>query len=219
MSKSFDFELSNLNFKKNKEYIENALKVRLNADLEQKIYQAKLLLERAIKKHGNKIIVGYSGGKDSKVILHLSREVCPNIIPVHNSHPEEKCDLKEGCVIIKEPKSNFAEYLKVVDIKAQIDGTRLCEEGKSVIFNGKEIERHEMDYTSEYNPKGVFNLEIYYPILFWSDKDVWDYIGKYNLMTAYEISIYKPSRPYRGAEAFAHIPPSPPPKPEGCDPI
>jgi 3'-phosphoadenosine 5'-phosphosulfate sulfotransferase (PAPS reductase)/FAD synthetase len=190
----------------------------------EKIHLAKTLLKNAIEKHGNKIIVGYSGGKDSKVILHLARQICPTIVAVHNSHPEEKCDYKEGIVIIKQPKSNFAEYLKVVDIEAQIDGTRLCEEGKSVIFNGKEIERFEMTDQHTYNPKGVFDLEIYYPILDWTDKEVWDYIGENNLMSAYEISIYKPSRPYRGAEAspfydpLLSIPVPDAPKAEGCDP-
>ena len=164
--------------------------------LRSKIIIAQVLLQEAISEFGNKIIIGYSGGKDSKVILHLAREINPNIIAVHNSHPEETCDLESGCLIIKQPKTNFAEFLKYVDVEAQIDGTRVCEEGKTVFVEGKEIERSEMN--SLFNSKGVFNLQIVYPILFWSDKDVWDYIDDNNLMTAYEISIYKSSRPYVG---------------------
>lgn len=169
--------------------------------LEAKIKIALFTLDHAMRKHGNRIICGYSGGKDSKVILHLARQVNPQIVAVHNSHPEEKCDLKAGVVIIKEPKSNFAEYLKVVDVVAQIDGTRLAEEGKSVIWDGVEIERADMANKGYVNPNGVFNLEIYYPILHWSDKDVWDYIEEHKLMTMYEAHNYIPSRPYRGAEA------------------
>lgn len=190
--------------------------------LDEKIEQANFLLQQAIKKHGNKIICGYSGGKDSKVILHLARQIEPTLVAVHNSHPEEKCDLKQGVVIIKEPKSNFAEYLKVVDVVAQIDGTRVAEEGKSVIWDGKEIERSEMALKGTLNPNGVFGLEIYYPILYWSDKDIWDYIERYKLMTMYEAHTYIPSRPYRGAEANPMAKPQPPADRvlrEGHDPI
>lgn len=183
--------------------------IRVNASL--------AVIKEAVEKHGNKVFAGYSGGKDSKVILHLARTVCPTLVAVHNSHPEEKCDLKEGVVIIKEPKSNFIEYLKYVDVTASIDGTRLAEEGKSVIWDGKEIERAEMKDLGMINPCGVFNLEIYYPILHWSDKDVWDYIEEHKLMTMYEAHNYVPSRPYRGAEATGLTVP-PPPKAEGCDP-
>ncbi|MEO6303591.1 MAG: hypothetical protein ABIP51_10490 [Bacteroidia bacterium] len=175
--------------------INQSKKLGLTKEAEDK---AVNLIESAVTKHGNKIISGYSGGKDSKVILHLARRACPDIIAVHNSHPEETCDLKTGVVIIKEPKSNFKEYLKYVDIEAQIDGTRVFEDGKTVIVRGKEIERHEMIYSDTYNQNGVFGLDFYYPILFWTDKMVWDYIEKYKLMTAWEIINYKPSRPYRG---------------------
>lgn len=160
------------------------------------------LIRQAVLKHGNKLISGYSGGKDSKVILHLARRANPNIVPVHNSHPEEKCDLTAGVVIIKEPKTNFTEYLKYVDVTAQLDGTRVAEEGKTVIVNGKEIERGEMTEKDVHNPSGVFGLEFYYPILFWTDEMVWDYIEKYKLMSAFKISTYVPSRPYRGEGTY-----------------
>lgn len=170
----------------------------MKTGLENKILIAQDRIQSAYEKHKNKLIIGYSGGKDSKVILHLSRQVIPNIIAVHNSHPEEKYDEESNCLIIKEPKTNFAEFLKYTDITAQIDGTRVAEEGKTVFYNGKEIERSDMNEHMWHNKQGVFNLEIYYPILFWSDKEVWDYIDKFNLMTAWEIINYKPSRPYTG---------------------
>lgn len=179
-------------------YIKEQVKdLRINASLN--------VIRQAIEKHGNKVFAGYSGGKDSKVILHLARQVCPTLVAVHNSHPEEKCDLKTGVVIIKEPKSNFIEYLKYVDVTASIDGTRLAEEGKSVIWDGVEIERADMKNLGMINPRGVFDLEIYYPILHWSDKDVWDYIEEHKLMTMYEAHNYIPSRPYRGAEANPYM--------------
>jgi len=164
-----------------------------------KIEKAKKLLHSALVKHGNKIFVAYSGGKDSKVILHLAQQAAApmraTVISIHNSHPDEKCDLPNGCVIIKEPKSNFVEFLKYVEVTAQIDGTRTDEEEKTVIFNSEVIPRK--DIPNEFNPKGVFGLEIYYPILYWTEKEVWNYIKQHELMTEEEIKNYKPSQPYK----------------------
>lgn len=181
---------------------EAVVKATENLLTDKREEEAVDLIRQAVLKHGNKLISGYSGGKDSKVILHLARRANPNIVPVHNSHPEEKCDLTAGVVIIKEPKTNFTEYLKYVDVTAQLDGTRIAEEGKTVIVNGKEIERGEMTKKDVHNPSGVFGLEFYYPILFWSDEMVWDYIEKYKLMPAFKISTYVPSRPYRGEGTY-----------------
>ena len=158
-------------------------------------WKAASLLMLAMNKHGNKIYVAYSGGKDSKVILHLARKMNPNVLVVHNAHPEETCDLRRGVLIIKEPKSNFKEFLQYVDLTAQIDGTTRFEEGKTVIFDGKEINR--FDIPAAYNPRGVFSLEIYYPILEWEAADVWEYIRYYSLMSEDEIANYKSSRPYK----------------------
>lgn len=163
-------------------------------ELNIKILDSLQIISESYNKHKNNLFLGYSGGKDSKIIKYLTKMISNNIILIHNSCNTEINDCNENIIEIKSPKSNFKPFLDLVNLKAQIDGTRKCEKGKSVIFNGVSIERNELNEV--YNPKGVFSLEIYYPILFWSDRDVWTFIRKYNLMTESEIFNYRPSQPY-----------------------
>ena len=115
--------------------------------LNKKIAEAINLISEAYKRHGHQLFIGYSGGKDSKVIQHLAHLVSKNIISVHNSCATETNDYFGNVIVIKEPKSNFQSFLPLTDFKAQIDGTRKCEDGKNVIFNGKEITRDELNDT------------------------------------------------------------------------
>src|SRR6185369_2879620 len=139
---------------------------------------ALIVIEQALQLHGHKVFCGYSGGKDSKVVLHLARRIEPNILAVHSEHPNEKCDLKSGVVIVKSPKENFKELMKYADLEVQLDGTNWFEDDKKVIYNKEEIERRNIPH--EYNPYGVFGLKIYYPILTWTVSDVWHYVRKYS---------------------------------------
>ncbi len=160
-----------------------------------KIELAKQLIQSAYTKHQNNLFIGYSGGKDSKVIQHLAHQISPLIISIHNSCDTEKNDYFGNVIVIKKPKSNFKEFLNLTTFTAQIDGTRKDELGKNVIFNGIDITREELNDT--YNPLGVFSLEIYYPILHWTEKEIWKYIRENHLMTETEIENYIPSQPYK----------------------
>jgi len=163
-------------------------------NLEKEKY-ALWVIDTALKKYGHKVFCGYSGGKDSKVVLHLARSIEPNIIAVHSQHENEKCDLKSGVVIVKSPKENFKELMKYADLEVQLDGTNWFEDDKKVIYDKVEIERKDIPH--EYNPYGVFGLKVYYPILSWKVDEVWAYIRKYKIMSEEEIKNYVPSHPYR----------------------
>jgi len=163
-----------------------------------KIVKAEELIEQFYKDNPD-AFVAYSGGKDSKVILHLTECAIEgdypydrNLVVLHNLHPEETCDIDGTLQVTKE---DFPAFIKMAkNLNAQIDGTRTCEFNKKVIFNGELIDRTTIP--SKVNDKGVFDLKVLYPILDWTDEEVWAYIRAYQLMTEEEISVYQPSRPY-----------------------
>jgi len=53
--------------------------------LDVKIIKSKMLIQEAISRYGNNIYVSYSGGKDSTVLSHLSRELMPDILHIFSN--------------------------------------------------------------------------------------------------------------------------------------
>jgi 3'-phosphoadenosine 5'-phosphosulfate sulfotransferase (PAPS reductase)/FAD synthetase len=151
------------------------------------------------------IFAGHSGGKDSCVIHHLAkRALGDSITTVHNvkpmlgtsgdpvaalteMHPETLEFLysnvcKKGRVLFMH-SSNMPEWVKENSMRMQIDGARIAEAnrpGKSsdIIRNGVNVNRSLM---TEIEPVGIFGLTICYPILDWSDEDVFDYLNDNDL--------------------------------------
>jgi phosphoadenosine phosphosulfate reductase len=58
---------------------------RRAAPYHHKVSDSRQMVEGAIDKHGDKIAVACSFGKDSTVILHLAREVDPDVLVVFNN--------------------------------------------------------------------------------------------------------------------------------------
>jgi 3'-phosphoadenosine 5'-phosphosulfate sulfotransferase (PAPS reductase)/FAD synthetase len=163
-------------------------------------------IQLIINSLGNTGFLGHSGGKDSIVIHHLVQQVLgtDSIKIVHNVKPflgvsgDPIAELTEMHMetleflyssVCANHTVNFlhAKHMEnwVLANKAtyQIDGARIAEAsrpGKSsnIIRNGNEINRSEMNW---FEPRGIFNLLIVYPIFDWSDQDVWDYIITNNL--------------------------------------
>ncbi len=153
----------------------------------------------------NGIFAGHSGGKDSCVIHHLAKRVLGhNLVTVHNvkpmlgtsgdpvaalteMHPETLEFLysnvcKNGQVLFMH-SSNMPDWVERNSMRMQIDGARIAEAnrpGKSsdIIRNGVNVNRSLM---TEIEPVGIFGLTICYPILDWSDEDVFDYLHENNL--------------------------------------
>lgn len=147
-----------------------------NKILNKKVKEAKVLIKKALKKHGNSIYVGFSGGKDSKALLKLVREIEPNILVVHNEHTGESIGKEKGVLIIKHPKKkNVSKFLKYVKLTAQLDGTRK-DEDDYVMINGRDIHRSKMRYN--YTKKGVWGLEVYFPLFHFTEEEVYEYLGK-----------------------------------------
>lgn len=169
-----------------------------------KIKAAHLRIKTAYEIHGNSIFLGHSGGKDSCVINHLTKQVIPDYKIVHNVKPmlgtsgDPVAALTEmypstlvflySNVSVNQPveflhSSQMPNYIERNNLTCQIDGARIEEHdrpGKSsnIIRNGESVNRKEM---TEYEPNGIFGLAICYPILDWSSQDIFDYLVAHNL--------------------------------------
>ena len=78
--------------------------------LSNKINIAKERIMQAFQTHGNNIYVAYSGGKDSKVLKHLCKDL--PLVYIHNSHPGETIGQVQGILVVREPKERVKEFLK-----------------------------------------------------------------------------------------------------------
>jgi 3'-phosphoadenosine 5'-phosphosulfate sulfotransferase (PAPS reductase)/FAD synthetase len=140
-----------------------------------KLESAKRIIQNAIDIHGHKIYVSYSGGKDSKALVKLTKEVYGNnLLIIHNGHVGEKVEDTHGILVVKKPKENVQEFLKLVELEAQLDGTRR-DEDKTVMFDGKEIHRSEMP--TFWTGQGVFGLTVYFPFMDWTEEEIYEYLN------------------------------------------
>lgn len=142
---------------------------------EEKIQTARDRIRKFINETGvNKTYVAFSGGKDSKAVLRLTRSVFPNCLVIHNGHKGEDAGKEEGVLFIKEPKAVYVpNFLETVSLQAQIDGTRR-DEDKTVIFEGNEIHRSKMPTWRTEN--GVWGLRICFPLWDWTEDEVFQYL-------------------------------------------
>lgn len=137
-----------------------------------------------IKQYANvcETYVGTSGGKDSVVVQHLAAR-CGITTLVHNvkaeTHPATIALLyKQPGLHYVQPKQHAA-FCKSNRLTIQIDGTRIAEAGRTdgrstdLVINGQNVSRENMPV---FVANGLQGLSFLYPILDWSDKQVWDYI-------------------------------------------
>lgn len=165
-----------------------------------KVHSALVRIKEAIDLYGTMTFLGHSGGKDSCVIHHLTKQFYPNITLVHNVKPMLK-DVRDDPIakltamhpstleflyseVASKHKIHFMPaammdtFVKSNDFKCQIDGARISEAnrpGKSSNFiqNGQNVNRKELKPFVE---NGMFGLHVCYPIYDWTDDDVFDYI-------------------------------------------
>jgi len=143
--------------------------------LEQKVLEAKEVIKTALAKHGNKVYLAYSGGKDSQAVLKLAKSVRQDIIVIHNEHEGEDIKEKNGVLVVKKPKTQVPKFLEMVKLEAQIDGTRK-DEDDMVVVDGELIHRSKLQSAHIIN--GLFGLEVYLPLLNFTEEEVYDYLQK-----------------------------------------
>jgi 3'-phosphoadenosine 5'-phosphosulfate sulfotransferase (PAPS reductase)/FAD synthetase len=153
---------------------------------ENKIKESLRRIRSNVATYGESIFLGHSGGKDSCVIMHLAKQVAPNMLVVHNPKPSSSIatiqflyQMAVGRQITFVPIMDMERFTLRHRLTMQIDGSRMAEayrtDGRSnnIIENGKEISRDIMKVTAW---RGLFGLTFLYPIFDWTDRDVWDYI-------------------------------------------
>lgn len=152
------------------------------------------------------VYVGHSGGKDSVVVHHLAMKAYGNVPVVHTPkitgfnavHPDTidflyQLSATHGLYIV--PGSKFKEFLDDHNLDTQVDGTRRDEcdrldRSADVVIDGKTISREEMPV---FTVGGVFGQSSIFPIVDWSDDDVWEYIRQEGIAVSKEY----PPRPAR----------------------
>lgn len=149
------------------------------------------------------VYVAHSGGKDSVVVHHLAKKVFGQYVPVIHTpkisgfnkvHPATVAFLYEmsaahGLNIV--PFDRMQQFLDDRELSIQIDGTRRSEFDRSdrsadVVINGETISRADMPV---HTVGGLFGNESIFPIVDWSDDDVWQYIAEEGIEVTEEYRI------------------------------
>lgn len=92
------------------------LKRLQNLPLEEKVAVTKLRIAEWYKHWDGKVYVSYSGGKDSTVLLHIAREIFPDILAVYSDTGLEFPEVRQHAintpnVTIIKPEMNFREVI------------------------------------------------------------------------------------------------------------
>lgn len=134
------------------------------------------------------LYIGHSGGKDSVVIHWLMQQAFPNnTYPVLHTPKPQETDVdtifflySRPFPIMYVPKEVHGRF----GFKTQVDGSRRDEytrtDGRSthIIKDGQEVSREHM---TMFVQNGLFGLNFVYPIVDWSNEDVWACIYKNQL--------------------------------------
>lgn len=96
---------------------DNELEILQHLPLDVKILKTKLRIQEWVYFYGeDKVYISFSGGKDSTVLLHMVRQIFPNIKAVFVNTGLEFPEIVEfvkskKSVIILKPKINFRQVL------------------------------------------------------------------------------------------------------------
>lgn len=142
----------------------------------------------------NKAYVGHSGGKDSIVVrwlADLAEQKAGIVIPtVHSTKPpgvpNEVHELTRLFLYQQDRVITYAplDKLNTLGYSVQIDGTRRAEFDRTngravdVVIDGQQVNREHMPM---YIPNGLFGLSFIYPIVDWSDLEVWSVIYQHQI--------------------------------------
>lgn len=157
----------------------------------EKIERAKDLINDAVKKHGDKVAISCSFGKDSIVVLHLARQIkkdIPVFAVLTRFQPKETFTYKDQ--MKKFWNLNLKEYSSDIEIASDLYKTnpdeccRLLkiEPTKEAVKNLdawicglRNTEGRTRKNYQAIEKKGL--LYKYNPILDWTELDVWKYIA------------------------------------------
>lgn len=165
----------------------------MTEELQHKVNRAVLLIQSAAYTDGSPVEVAYSGGKDSDVILELTRMAgIPYRAIYHNTTIDPPGTIKhvreQGAEIVQPDKSFFQLITEYgMPNRFQRKCCRLIKEKKTLdrcIMGVRKAESTERDKNYEEptecrvygKGRKKQSVEAFYPILYWTDDDVVEFI-------------------------------------------
>jgi phosphoadenosine phosphosulfate reductase len=178
----------------------------LDLTLDQKIKRSQEIIQEAFEKY-SKVGLGFSGGTDSLVLLHLALPVKPDmpIIFVNTKHQfpktyefiekikkdwnltnfhevtaeEDKVEdfVKKFGLKTPEFTTVCCEYHKIAPLKKAIADLRL----DAFIAGIRGVEHEERAKEQIFSPRENPDHIRVHPLLFWRQRDVLDYVKKFNI--------------------------------------
>lgn len=147
------------------------LKQLLQMPLADKITMSKVRIVEFYEHYDGNVVVSFSGGKDSTVLLHLTRSIFPDVKGVYCDtgleYPEVKEHVKqtENVEIIR-PTINFREVIREYgwvypskEVANKIEKAREGKEWAIACINGKNYNGTLSEYRSSHYLKWKFLLE------------------------------------------------------------
>ena len=163
----------------------------MTGELEKKVRQSVSLIQKAV---GDKVVeVAYSGGKDSDVILELTKMACVKYRAIYRNTTIDpvgtvKHCKENGCEIVR-PKNGITFFKLVEQIGFPNRHKRFCckhlKEYKildmSIIGvrkseSRKRAERYKEPIECRFYGSKTKHVQAIYPILYWSDDNVVEFI-------------------------------------------
>lgn len=152
------------------------LKILQSYPLDMKIYLTKLRIREWVRYYGvSGVYVSFSGGKDSTVLLHIVREMYPNIEAVFVNtgleYPEIQSFVKSfDYVTVLRPKMRFDEVIRKYgypfiskEVSECVSQGKIALKGERDIYRLKKLQGTATDKNG--NPS-LFNKKKYEPLLY-----------------------------------------------------
>lgn len=176
-------------------------------NLDQKVADSVHLIGRHLATlKSSQYFVGTSGGKDSGVILDMTLTAMrlisvpvEQLVIVHNPKPKDTHPLTLAHLyrltahrqVIFVPPAQMSTFIAQTGLLLEVDGTRRSEfdradKSTNYISKGVSFSREHMP---AYVEDGLFGLNLLYPIIEWSDADVFAYHRVYDLPLSAEYDL------------------------------
>lgn len=174
-------------------------------ELNKKIKKARSVIKKAYSLYPKeKIALGFTGGKDSTVLLHLIKSVfdgkIPSLVMFNDSTMEfpeiykfvEKIERlwELKLVVIKHNKKSLEKFGKIKNLqeKQQMSWLMKIESINNfikkyhpqVIMSGIRLDEHEARSKEKFFSKRKDHLKVH-PILLFTEKDIWEYIHTFKV--------------------------------------
>jgi phosphoadenosine phosphosulfate reductase len=174
-------------------------------NLDDKIKKAQEVIKKAAKLYpAGKITVGFTGGKDSTVLLHLIMSVYDGKIPfrvMFNDSTDEFPEIYKFVKkikklwnlklrTIKHNKKSLEKFNKTKDLgekqkmswlmKIESINNYIKKYHPKIIMSGIRLDEHEARSKEKFFSKRDTHLKVH-PLLLFTERDIWDYIHRFNV--------------------------------------